>query len=233
VIENNFDIPVLYRDETLIVVNKPAGLAVHKNDFMPHDAPYLTKFVGDMTGQWIYNVHRLDAKTSGVILLAFSSEAARKLTLMFEQKAVKKFYQAIVQGVPGEGTFRENVVVKKKSRFKKNAVTHFKTLRSVQTAIHHKAEAPGSISLVQIMPETGRWHQIRQHFAKHRFDIVGDTHHGDFAFNRIVTEKTGVKRLLLHAGMLELIHPENQKKLNFFAPLPSDFERVLSMIGID
>jgi tRNA pseudouridine65 synthase len=104
-VENNFDIPVLYQDEQIILVDKPEGLAVHKNDFMPHDAPCLTKLLGDITGKWIHNVHRLDAKTSGVMVLAFSSEIARELSLQFERKEVAKKYVAVVQGNPGIGTF--------------------------------------------------------------------------------------------------------------------------------
>jgi tRNA pseudouridine65 synthase len=201
---------------------------VHKNDFMTHDAPYLTKLLGDITGKWIYNVHRLDSKTSGVMVLAFSSEIAHNLTLQFERKEVQKTYFAIVQGNPGEGSFDGKVVVKKKSKFKKPALTRFKTLQSVQTNIFFKEKENIELSLVEINPETGRWHQIRQHFAQHRFDIVGDTHHGDFSFNKIITEKTGVKRLLLHAGKLEFTHPEKNEKLIFQSVLPSGFGLVLS-----
>jgi tRNA pseudouridine65 synthase len=229
-VENGFEISILYQDEKIIVVDKAAGLAVHKNDFMPHDAPYLTKLLGEKTGQWIYNVHRLDAKTSGVMVLAFSTEMARELTLQFERKEVNKIYYSIVQGIPGDGTFSEKVIVKKKSKFKKPAVTHFKTMRSIQTAIAHNQPDPVYLSLIEIMPETGRWHQIRQHFARNRFDIVGDTHHGDFKFNRIVTEKTGVRRLLLHAGAMDFVHPEKKVQLKFTSSLPSDFETVLSTL---
>src|SRR5690554_536534 len=154
--DENFSIPVLYSDDQLLVVDKPAGLPVHKNDFMPHDAPYLTKLLGDSTGQWIYNVHRLDAKTSGLMVLAFSSEIARELTLQFERKEVMKKYLAVVQGNPGEGTFSGQVLVKKKSKFKKPAVTHFKTIRSVETNISCKEKNNIVLSLVEIIPETGR-----------------------------------------------------------------------------
>ena len=177
------NIPVLYQDEAIIVVEKPIELPVHKNDFMPNDAPYLTKLIGDETGKWIYNVHRLDSKTSGVMVLALSSEVASVLTKQFEQKEVQKTYYAIVQGNPGEGTFDSKVLVKKKSKFKKPAVTHYKTLRTVQTKLASKDKTDIELSLVEIKPETGRWHQLRQHFAKNRFDIIGDTHHGDFALS--------------------------------------------------
>lgn len=223
-----YNIPILYQDEQMIVVNKPIDLPVHKNDFMPHDAPYLTKLIGDITGKWIYNVHRLDSKTSGVIVLAFSSEMAKELTLQFERKEVGKNYIAIVQGNPGEGTFNEKVLVKKKSKFKKPAVTNYKTLETVQTNISYKEKENVSLSWVEIHPETGRWHQLRQHFAKNRFDILGDSHHGDFTLNKIVTEMIGVKRLFLHAQKLDFYHPETKQKVSFEAVIPEDFSTVIN-----
>lgn len=229
--DNKYQIPVLYSDDMIMVVEKPAGLPVHKNDFMQHDAPYLTKILGDQTGKWIYNVHRLDSKTSGLMVLAFSSEVAHELTLQFERKEVGKRYIAVVQGIPGEGTFAEKVLVKKKSKFKKPAVTHFKTLKSINTNISYKEKTNIPLSLVEITPETGRWHQIRQHFAKNRFDIVGDTHHGDFTLNKILTEKTNTNRLLLHASFLEFLHPGLQKKMSFSSSVPEEFELVFNAAG--
>lgn len=226
--DKTYDIPILFQDEHIIVVNKPINLAVHKNDFMPHDAPYLTKLIGDITGKWIYNVHRLDSKTSGVIVLAFSSEMAKELTLQFERKEVKKVYTAIVQGNPGEGVFDGKVVVKKKSKFKKPAITNFKTLETVATIISYKEKENVSLSLVEINPETGRWHQLRQHFAKNHFDILGDSHHGDFTLNKIITEMIGVRRLFLHAEKLEFYHPESKEKICFEAEMPSEFNTVLN-----
>lgn len=221
------EIPVLYQDEHVIVVNKPIELPVHKNDFMANDAPYLTKLVGDITSKWILNVHRLDSKTSGVIVLAFSSEMAKELTLQFERKEVGKTYFALVQGNPGEGTFNEKVLVKKKGNFKKPAITHYKTLQTVKTNISYKDKENVEISLVEINPETGRWHQLRQHFAKNRFDIIGDTHHGDFTLNKIILADTEVRRLFLHAGKLEFTHPESKERITFEAEIPKEFQQVL------
>ncbi len=226
--EKTFEIPILFQDEYIIVVNKPVDLPIHKNDFMPHDAPYLTKLIGDITGKWIYNVHRLDSKTSGVIVLVFSSEMAKNLTLQFERKEVSKTYFALVQGNPGEGTFNEKVLVKKKTKFKKPAVTNYKTLKTVHTKISYKEKENVSLSLVEIHPETGRWHQLRQHFAKNRFDILGDTHHGDFTLNKIITEMIVVKRLFLHAAKLEFSHPETKEKMSFEAPVPDEFDTVMN-----
>lgn len=222
------EIPIIHQDEHLIVVNKPIDLPVHKNDFMANDAPYLTKLVGDRTGKWIYNVHRLDSKTSGVIVLVFSPEMARELTLQFERKEVSKTYFALVQGNPGEGTFSEKVLVKKKTKFKKPAVTHYKTIETVQTQISYKEKENVELSLVEIHPETGRWHQLRQHFAKNRFDIIGDTHHGDFTLNKIILADTQVRRLFLHAAKLEFTHPDTKTRETFEAPIPEEFQNVLN-----
>lgn len=221
------EIPVIFQDEHLVVVNKPVDLPVHKNDFMPHDADYLTKLVGDMTGQWIYNVHRLDSKTSGVIVLSLSKEVAHAVTQMFERKEIQKTYYAVVQGEPGEGTFNRKVLVKKKSKFKKPALTHYKTLKTIQTNLSHGEKTDIKLSLVEITPETGRWHQLRQHFAQHHCDILGDSHHGDFTLNKMVTEQTGVKRLFLHAGKLAFVHPVTNQHLEFEAELPNVFLQIL------
>lgn len=194
---------------------------------MVHDAPYLTKLLGEITGKWIYNVHRLDSKTSGVMVLAFCSETARNLTVQFERKEVNKKYIALVQGIPGEGTYSDKVLVKKKSNFRKPAVTHFKTLQSVETVISFKEKNGIVLSLVEVITETGRWHQIRQHFAKNRHDIIGDTHHGDFTLNKIITDKTGINRLFLHASFLEFMHPVQNKMISFGSQLPDEFQKVL------
>lgn len=224
----DYQIPVLYKDEFLIVVEKPAGLSVHKNDFMPHDAPYLTKLVGENTGRRIFNVHRLDARTSGVIVLAFSSEMAHQLTVQFEHKEVFKKYVAVVQGNPGEGVFNIEVRVKKRSQQRMPAVTRYRTLESVELDLKYKETEKVVLSLIDIIPETGRWHQIRQHFAHFRFDIIGDTYHGNFALNRIIGNVTGVSRLLLHASELRLTHPNNRELIEFTSPVPSDFRTVMN-----
>ncbi|MCD6355263.1 MAG: hypothetical protein J7L95_06920 [Prolixibacteraceae bacterium] len=121
--ENLYEIPILFRDDHIIVVEKPVDLPVHKNDFMPHDAPYLTKLIGELTGKWIYNVHRLDSKTSGVIVLAFSSEVAHELTLQFERKEVAKTYFALVEGTPGRN-FQRKSCGEEKVEIQKNLPLH-------------------------------------------------------------------------------------------------------------
>ncbi|MCU4163789.1 RluA family pseudouridine synthase [Carboxylicivirga caseinilyticus] len=223
------ELAVIYQDEDLIVVDKPVDLPVHKNDFMPADAAYLTKEVGLLTGKSVYPVHRLDSKTSGIIVLAFSREVAAFLSQQFEQRKVKKSYVVVCKGIPGEGTFDKPVLIKKKKK-RINASTYYKTLKSVSTKICYKDFTDVDLSLVMVTPETGRWHQIRQHFAFERFDLLGDTQHGDWTLNKIMTAETGVKRLLLHAHTLSFTHPSSGEKMNLKAPIPGEFEQVLEQL---
>lgn len=229
--EKEFVIPILYQDEHLVVVNKPISLPVHKNDFMQHDAPYLTKLVGNMLEKWIFNVHRLDSKTSGAILLALSTEIARDLTLKFERREVRKTYNALVVGNPGEGVYDRKVKIKKRSKFKKPAISNFRTLKTIETEISYKDKENVSLSLVEINPITGRWHQIRQHFANNKHDIIGDSVHGDFTLNRILEEKTGIDRLMLHSSCLEFVHPVTNETIIVQSELPEEFNRLLSFFS--
>ncbi len=220
---------IIYQDEVMVAVNKPVDLPVHKNDFMPADAEYLTKQVGKLTNRSVYPVHRLDSKTSGVIILAFSSEIAAELARQFEQRTVKKKYLMVCKDIPGEGTFDNPVLIKKKKK-RQAAITHYKTIKTTETLISYKKEKNVSLSLVKAQPETGRWHQLRQHFAMNRTDILGDTQHGDWTLNKIMTELTGVKRLLLHASHLEFIHPVSKEKISLETPLPKAFDEVLTRL---
>lgn len=217
---------IIYQDESVVLVNKPEGLPIHMTQGMPHDADYLTKVIGKQLNCSVYNVHRLDAKTSGIVLLALSPEMAHELALQFEQKKVSKTYHAIVREVPGSGTF-DNKVKNQGKRGSKNAVTHYRTLKTVSTSICYKEFENISLSLVEVTPETGRWHQIRQHFAQARFDIIGDNNHGDRMLNKMIAEKTDISRLLLHASCLSFEHPISKEVRTFTSELPESFNLLL------
>jgi len=220
---------IIYHDEVVVAVNKPVDLPIHKNDFMPADAEYLTKQVGQLTGLSVYPVHRLDAKTSGVVILALNRDVAAVLAKQFEQRTVKKTYLMVCKGIPGEGAFDNPVLIKKKKK-RQSALTKYKTLKTIDTFISYKNDENVSLSLVRAQPETGRWHQLRQHLAMNRTDILGDTQHGDWTLNKIMTELTDVKRLLLHATQLEFLHPVSKQKISLEAEMPKAFDEVLMQL---
>lgn len=220
-------IPILYQDEHLILVDKPVDLPIHKNKHMAYDAPYLTKLVGDLTGQWVYNVHRLDAKTTGVVLLAFSSEMAKELTQQFEKRTVRKTYLAIVKGNPGSGVFDQPVLDRKKGK-RVAAKTDYETLQTIQTDLSSKGVDDLLLSLISLQPHTGRWHQLRQHCGQQRYDIIGDTQHGDWTLNRLITERTAAHRLCLHAQKLRFQHPVSEADIEVEAEVPTVFEEIMN-----
>lgn len=219
-------IPILYQDEQLLVVDKPVGLPVHKNAHMPRDAAYLTKAVGDQVGSWVYNVHRLDAKTSGLVILALSSEVAKVLTQQFAARTVGKTYHSIVKGLPGDGQWDEPVLDRKKGK-RVSASTVFSTLATTITDLTSKGQENVPLSLLSLQPSTGRWHQLRQHCAFHRFDIVGDTQHGDWTLNRLVTDATQSQRLLLHASEISFQHPSTGDDVKITTDMPPLFTKVM------
>lgn len=224
-------IQILFQDTSIVVVEKPIGLPIHKSEGMAHDADYLTKLIGQQLNCSIYNVHRIDAKTSGIVVLALSPEIANILTKQFEEKTVEKTYHAIVKGNPGDGTF-SNPVRNRGKRGSKNACSHYKTMQTIETNICYKEFTNINLSLVEVKPETGRWHQIRQHFAFPRHDIIGDNEHGDRMLNKIIEEQTDTKRLYLHASSLSIKHPETKEVRTFTSELPLEFMSLLKTVSI-
>ena len=223
---------IIYRDEYLVAINKPVDLPVHKNSHMPKDAPYLTKWGGQYFDSSVYNVHRLDAKTSGVVLMAFSSEIAGKLTQQFERGLINKKYVTLVREFPGEKGLLDKPVMNKRKGKLVPAKTVFNTVRTIETDITYKTFENIKLSLVELRPHTGKWHQLRQHMALERNDIVGDNHHGDRTMNHIIEERTGIKRLMLHAQSLVFNHPITEQDVLLESDLPDDFNIMLELLQI-
>jgi tRNA pseudouridine65 synthase len=221
-------LPLLFQDEDLVVINKPINLPVHKSKGMANDAPYVTKWLGQQLDRSVYNVHRLDAKTSGLLLLALSPEMATQLTEQFARREVTKVYHAIVKGTPGEGVF-DLKVKKAKHGNKVASLTNYRTLRTVNTGWEHKGVEDLPLSLLELQPITGRWHQLRQHCSQQRHDIIGDAEHGDFPLNRLIIEKMGSKRLYLHAHQLSFTHPRTQEVITCEEPTPTSFAELLDV----
>lgn len=222
---------ILFQDDHLIAIDKPAGLPVHQNDFMPKDAPYLLKYAGDLTGKSVYNIHRLDAQTSGVILLAFDRKTVEQVARQFRDHSIEKTYLAIVLGFPGEeGVF--DFPVKDKNRRKSfEALTRYKTLKTGLLDVPFRDSEKILVSLVEVKPETGRWHQIRQHFGLKRHYILGDNQHGNRQLNRSFKSYFGWMQLLLHAYRLEFISPDTGRSIEIVAPSPGYFAEISEVIS--
>ena len=210
---------MLYRDEYLVVVVKPAGLLVHRTQLDSHEKQNLVEQLSTQLQQRVYPVHRLDKPTSGVMVLALCTDAARSLTGCFEQRRVRKKYHAVVRGYTApEGTI-DYAVGDKDARHNRRsaALSHYKTIATIELPHRIDRYPTTRYSLVEVKPVTGRRHQIRQHMKHINHPLIGDTSYGKSTHNRFFRQHYQCQRLLLHATGLSFIHPQSAQTLSFNA----------------
>lgn len=243
-VAQNIPLDIVYEDEDILVINKPAGLVVHPaagnwdgtlvNALLWHEGEGLSE-VGDVARPGI--VHRLDKDTSGLMVVARTPLAHQKLTEQFADHSLSRTYWALVWGCPNprEGTIeaaigrdpnnRQRMAVVAKGG--KDAVTHYTV---------EKVLAQGAVSLVSCQLETGRTHQIRVHLTHIGYPLVGDATYGNPRKVKHLPEAMQVAlkefpRQALHAAELQLIHPRNEELCHYSADLPDDFMQLLGKIG--
>ncbi len=218
---------ILFRNQNYVAVNKPSGLFVHRSP-LDRRAPFALQRVRDMVGCRVYPVHRLDRPTSGVLLFGLCRESAAKLCLCFREKRIEKTYLAVVRGYT-EGAGRIDYPLRAdRDAPLKNAITDFKTLKTMELPVPLGRYDTTRYSLVRARPQTGRTHQIRKHFAHIFHPIVGDTVHGDGRHNRFFRDQFNIHRLLLAATELKFQDPWDNRTVSVKAPPAVEFESLLS-----
>ncbi len=223
-------IPILYQDEHYVAVDKPAGMLVHRRGMPGEGIPVLQR-VRDRLGRHVFPVHRLDRPTSGVLVFALDPESAARLCAAFESRAVEKRYLAIVRGYTEESGIIDYALREEPHMPLQPAVTCYRRLATVELPIAVGRYASARYSLVEAVPETGRYHQLRKHF-KHIFHpLVGDTTHGEGRHNRLFRTEFGIDRLLLAATDLTFTHPFSGEPLHLRAPLPPEFTQLFQQFG--
>ncbi|CNI86840.1 tRNA pseudouridine(65) synthase TruC [Yersinia rohdei] len=232
---------ILYQDEHIVAVNKPAGWLVHRSWLDSNETVFVMQTVRDQIGQHVYTVHRLDRPTSGVLLMALSSEVARALSLQFEQHQIQKTYHAVVRGyvleadtIDYEMTEELDKIADKFARPDKApqpSVTHYKPLAKVEVPVAIGRYDTARFSLLELKPETGRKHQLRRHMAHIRHPIIGDSAHGDLRQNRGVGQHFDCSRLMLHASHLHLNHPVTGEPLSLTARWDESWQQLMSHFG--
>lgn len=223
-------LPILYRDEHLVAVNKPSGLLVHRSS-ISRDRDFALQRVRNQLGRRVYPVHRLDRGTSGLLLFALTPEADRVTSMDFQEGRVKKRYLLVVRGYTDpEGEIDHALKTEDKSRTR-DALTRYRRLATTEIDEPVGRYATARYSLVEAVPETGRRHQLRRHFNHIGHPVVGDTTHGDGRHNRFFRHRLDSHRLLLHARSLNLKHPIRGDAMCLTAPLPPELVILLDRLG--
>ena len=233
-------LPIVYEDEHLLVVDKPAGLVVHPaagnrdgtlvNALLHHCGASLSG-IGGVARPGI--VHRIDKDTSGLLVIAKHDKAHEGLAKQFAAHSIDRRYLAIVSGVPrqAEGSVdaplarspqnRKKIAIVKEGRGKR-AVTHWKRLTILNDA-----------ALVECRLETGRTHQVRVHMASIGHPLVGDPVYGrGKSAHRKLLNQLDFKRQALHAAHLGFVHPVTKGRLSFDSALPSDMQELFTALGV-
>lgn len=218
---------ILFHDDWIIAVNKPAGLLVHRTHLAPRETRFALNIVRDQTGCWVYPIHRLDKGTSGVLLFAKSQETASLMGHMVLNHEYFKSYLAIVRGYSPDKDTIDYPIPQGRYRERKKAVSHFETLERTELPYAVGIFNTARYSLVRIWPETGRRHQIRRHLKHINYNIIGDKLYGDRAHNRFYKEVLDIPQMLLHAYETGFDHPETGEKLLIRAPLPDHWKKAL------
>jgi len=195
---------ILYQDESLVVIHKPAGHMVHPADKPQEGDLIAMKILRDQIGERVYSIHRIDRPTAGVLLFGIDREVSKSLHQNLEDHAMQKVYWAVVEGKPELIEWSCHVAIQKQEDAPvRDAHTDFKVLKTVN---HSSGK---TLSLIEAIPHTGRFHQIRRHLLDAGHPIIGDYRYAgieecDTNGNLL---NTGTRMLLL-AKSLTLIHPK-------------------------
>lgn len=211
---------VVFEDNSLLVINKPAGVAVHEGRTVSKRA----SIIGILENQYRARgvkpqlVHRLDKDTSGLLLVAKNPRTATELETSFETRKVDKEYLCLVVGRPQTNEGKIDLPLPGRDGKSVRALTRFRVVKRFS-----------EVTLVRVVIETGRLHQIRLHFAKFGHPVVMDEQHGDFAFNKRFRKESGLKRQFLHAEKVRL--DCGGKHREWSAPLPRDLAQTLRLLS--
>jgi len=224
-------IPILYQDDSIVLVHKPAGMLVHRGMWAPKDEEFLLQLVRDQVGKTLYPVHRLDRPTSGLVLFALRSEMAHNLQLQWQRGGVQKTYHAIIRGwMPLSEGFHSEALDDPDSGILQDAQTRWKNLAQTTLPIPVSKFPEMRLSLMELEPITGRYHQLRRHFSRLKHPIIGDTTHGDRHHNHCFLEHLGMWRLMLCATRICFAHPETGVAMDFNDDPSRSIDRIWEQI---
>jgi tRNA pseudouridine65 synthase len=240
-VQNGGVLRIVYQDEHLVAIDKPAGLLVHRTGLDARETQFALQMVRRQLKRRLFPVHRLDKGTSGLLLFALDRETATVLGGMLARQEVAKTYLAVVRGhPPDEGEIDHPLrrrpdetedAGRSGSTEPREAKTRYRRL-AIAELPHRVDRYPTSrYALVELHPLTGRSHQLRRHLAHIAHPVIGDSTFGSGRHNRLFRSLLGCHRLLLACVELRLPHPATGGPLTLVAPVSGEFAQVLRQLG--
>ncbi|HHM20614.1 MAG TPA: pseudouridylate synthase [Bacteroidetes bacterium] len=224
------NLEIVYQDDYFVAINKPAGLLVHRSAMAANASEFALQRLRNQLGKRVFPAHRLDRKTSGVLLFSLSEKSDLCAKKLFSERKTKKIYHAIVRGFAPLQTTIDYPLKNDKGKIRP-ALTRWKTLAYYELAVPFGPYPTSRYSLVEMIPHTGRFHQLRKHAAHIFHPIIGDRPHGCNKQNRLWKEKWGMTRMLLHASSLSFQHPFTGKAVRMEAAPDGAFAGVVERLA--
>lgn len=235
------ELPILFRDEHIVVIDKPPGLLVHRSEIDRHETRFAIQILRDQIGQKVWPAHRLDRGTSGVLLFGLSPEITRQLGQQFEAGTIEKCYWAVVRGHPPVSGSIDHPLSRQRDAYEfqgelsskeaQPALTHFRKLAEIELPVEIDRYPTSRYALLEVEPVTGRRHQIRRHLKHIAHPVIGDATHGKGRHNRYFAEHLNCHRLLLACVRLCFNHPVDNRRLEIKAPVSGEFAATLARFG--
>ncbi len=233
---------ILYHDEYLVAVNKPAGLLVHPSDIDRREKKSALQILRNKIGHYVYPIHRLDKPTSGVLLFGLSPTVAKDMSDLFLKHTIVKKYWAVVRGYTKDSDTIDYPLKRIIDRYgkpitkadeKQSAKTRYRRRATLEIPIAVDKYPTSRYSLVELIPLTGRRHQLRRHMKHISHPIVGDTKYGKRTHNAFFKNTYHCSRLLLAAVSLTFAHPYTLKELTIHAKPDDSFMAISKLFNPD
>ncbi len=234
-------LPILHRDEHIVVIDKPAGLLVHRSEIDRHETRFAIQILRDQIGQRVWAAHRLDRGTSGVLLFGLNREIASVLGSQFAAGTVEKRYWAVVRGHPPPSGTIDHPLSRQRDPYlfrgeqssneAQDAITNFRKLAEIELPVAVNRYPSSRYALLELEPLTGRRHQLRRHLKHIAHPIIGDSTHGKGRHNRFFANELNCQRMLLACTELSFDHPVTGHRVEIKAPVSGEFAATLARFG--
>lgn len=207
-------------------------MLVHRSMIAADTSEFAVQILRDQIGKKVSPVHRLDRKTSGILLFALTDQMNREMQMQFQEGKVQKKYHAIVRGFTPD-SLEIDYPLKRDDGLIQDAFTTFETIKRVELPLPFGKHATSRYSLVDLHPTTGRMHQLRKHMAHIFHPIIGDRPHGCNKQNRFFKEHFQMDSMLLHARQIQFEHPVLNRTITISADYQPEFKRMLQILEFD